>query len=139
MKTFYTERDIEDLHAAGQTRLEINDDVVLTELAREKAVDLGLRLVPVKQRGSQAEQLLRAFGAHLPSSSNKKPATPTTGPASSIDLELVEQVKAGVIARLGTTEFNGLLDQVIPQIIARVVNNPVSSKPPVPTPKKNHY
>jgi hypothetical protein len=138
MKTFYTERDIEDLHAAGQTRLEVNDDIVLTELAREKAVDLGLRLVPIKQRSSQAEQLLRAFGAHLPASS-KKPATRTTAPASSIDLELVERVKAGVIARLGTTEFNGLLDQVIPQIIARVVNNPASNKQPAPTPKTRDY
>jgi hypothetical protein len=138
MKTFYTERDIEDLHAAGQTQLEINDDVVLTELAREKAVDLGLRLIPIKQRSSQAEQLLRAFGAHLPASS-KNLARTTTGPASSIDLELVERVKTGVIARLGTTEFNGLLDQVIPQIIARVVNNPAPSKQPAPTPKSSDY
>jgi hypothetical protein len=112
---------------------------VLTELAREKAVDLGLRLVPVKQRSSQAEQLLRAFGAHLPASP-KNPARATTGPANSIDLELVERVKAGVIARLGTTEFNGLLDQVIPQIIAQVVNNSSpKNNQAAPAPKSSDY
>ncbi|HEX9926330.1 MAG TPA: hypothetical protein VGD99_26980 [Anaerolineae bacterium] len=138
MKIFYTERDIEDMHAAGQTQLEINDDIVLTELAREKAVGLGLRLVLVKQGSSQAEQLLRAFGAHLPASS-KNPGKATTGPASSIDLELVERVKAGVIARLGTIEFNGLLDQVIPQIIAQVVNNPPPNKQASPAPRSSDY
>jgi hypothetical protein len=138
MKTFYTERDIVDLHAAGQTRLEIDDDIVLTELAREKAVELGLRLVPARQRSSQAEQLLQAFGAHLPGSA-RHPATTTSGPATSIDLKLVERVKAGVIARLGTTEFNGLLDQVLPQVIARVTNNPAPLKQPEATPKPSDY
>jgi hypothetical protein len=32
-KTFYTERDIEDLHQRGIKSININDNVVLTELA----------------------------------------------------------------------------------------------------------
>ena len=45
MKIFYTERDIEDMHRSGLSRLEVHDDVVLTDLAREKAVALGIALV----------------------------------------------------------------------------------------------
>ena len=50
MKTFYTERDIEDMHAAGVTEIEIDDDVVLTEVAREKAIVLGLLLKRVESK-----------------------------------------------------------------------------------------
>jgi hypothetical protein len=49
---------------------------------------------------------------------------PELGPgkatSSAVDHDLVEQVKVGVIARLGTTAYNGLLDQVIPQVLAQL-------------------
>jgi hypothetical protein len=44
-KEFYTERDIEDMVKRGILSLEINDNVVLTDLAYEKANRLGMRLV----------------------------------------------------------------------------------------------
>jgi hypothetical protein len=44
-KQFYTERDIEDLAARGVFTLTVCDDVVLTELAYEKAERLGVKLV----------------------------------------------------------------------------------------------
>jgi len=44
-KVFYTEKDIEDLFARGVMTLEVNDQVVLTELAYEKAKRLGLKLL----------------------------------------------------------------------------------------------
>ena len=44
-KTFYTEHDIEDMVKRGVQSLVLNDDVVLTELAYEKAGRLGLKLV----------------------------------------------------------------------------------------------
>jgi L-fuculose-phosphate aldolase len=45
-KTFYTDRDIEELVEKGATSLIINDsNVVLTDLAYEKANKLGLRLI----------------------------------------------------------------------------------------------
>ena len=43
-KTFYTESDIIDFHNQGKTHLEVTDDVVLTELAYEKAKKLGFQL-----------------------------------------------------------------------------------------------
>ena len=47
MKQFYTVRDIEDMHAAGVVEIETHDDVVLTDVAREKAIALGMHLKPV--------------------------------------------------------------------------------------------
>ena len=44
-KIFYTERDIDDLFNSGTRSLQVTDDVVLTELAYEKAKRLGLQLV----------------------------------------------------------------------------------------------
>jgi hypothetical protein len=43
-KTFYTERDIEDLAKRGVISLVVDDDVVLTDLARDKAMRLGIEL-----------------------------------------------------------------------------------------------
>ena len=44
-KIFYTEKDIEDMVKQGILSLEMNDNVVLTDLAYEKANRLGMRLV----------------------------------------------------------------------------------------------
>ena len=43
-KTFFTERDIEDMFQRGTHSISITDDVVLTELAYEKAKKLGMEL-----------------------------------------------------------------------------------------------
>ena len=44
-KTFYTDRDIEDLVKQGIQSLIVDDDVVLTDLAYDKAHRLGLELL----------------------------------------------------------------------------------------------
>src|SRR5512137_2001518 len=44
-KEFYTERDIEDMFKRGILSLQVNDNVVLTELAYEKANRLGMQLL----------------------------------------------------------------------------------------------
>ena len=126
MKTFYTERDISDMHANGVTEIEIDDDVVLTELAREKAIALGLKMKLVAQRSGQPNSLPRLAVAPQmqlppamvgPSSPLPAPAAP---PPPSAPADLAAQVKSAVIARLGTTAHNDLLDQVIPQVLARL-------------------
>ncbi|MBK8047227.1 MAG: hypothetical protein IPK16_08965 [Anaerolineales bacterium] len=91
-KVFYTERDIEDMHARGVTQLDVNDDVVITDVAREKAMKLGIRL----QRAQP--------GARLPQPN---------------DEALVQQVKAAVVARLGDQRVDpALLDAVIRRVMA---------------------
>jgi len=101
-KTFYTERDIADLYAAGTTQLRVDESVILTDLAREKAEALGMHLTTA---ASQPD-------APAPFS----PLAAPTGPS----IDLVAQVKARVIARLGTNQYNDVLDEVIPQVLARL-------------------
>lgn len=88
-KTFYTERDIVDLASRGVTSLELNDDVVLTDLAREVALKRGVRLV-------------RANDQH---------------PEDGDQAELIHRVKAAVIARLGDQVDAKLLDSVVINVV----------------------
>lgn len=125
MKTFYTERDITDMHARGVTEIEVDDNVVLTDLAREKAISLGVKMKLVSQRSGQPDALPRlavASQIQLPPAVNgpaAKPA-PATSPAATSQTDVAAQVKAAVIARLGTSAHNDLLDQIIPQVLARL-------------------
>lgn len=91
-KVFYTERDIEDLHARGVTSLDVHDDVVLTDLARERALKLGVRLLRVQP------------AAHV---------------EDRADATLFHRVKAAVLARLGDQAVDpALLDAVITRVLA---------------------
>ncbi len=47
-KTFYTDHDIEDLVKRGIMSLTLNDNIVLTDLAYEKAKRLGMSLITAK-------------------------------------------------------------------------------------------
>lgn len=105
MKTFYTERDIVDMHRAGVTEIEISDDVILTALARDKAADLGITLTSVE----------------IAAPPSPPPASPAAGQGSTLsEADIIARVKAGVIAKMGTTAYNDLLDQIIPQVLARL-------------------
>ena len=64
-KTFYTQRDIEDLVAQGTTSLTLNDDVVLTDVARERAAELGLTLLDGPTAGQPSTGLAAIHGAIL--------------------------------------------------------------------------
>jgi len=95
-KTFYTERDIQDLANRGVTTLEVNDDVVLTDLAREQALKRGLQLV------------------------SKKAVRPDVPSPARQDAELMERVKAAVIARLGDEVDHKLLETVVTRVMAEM-------------------
>jgi hypothetical protein len=96
-KSFYTERDIVDLVQRGVTTLEVNDNVVLTDLARDEALKRGLRLVA------------------------QKPAA-ATAPADDTD-ELIHRVKAAVLARLGEQVDAQMLDSVVTKVVKDVTGN----------------
>jgi hypothetical protein len=135
MKTFYTVRDIEDMHAAGVAEIEIHDDVVLTDVAREKAISLGMRLRPADSedgirpggpapRASSASSRVitsAVAGAlsHPPPAPLATPSRPQAGAGTSQN-ELVGKIKAAVAARLGTDRYNDVLDQIIPQVMAQL-------------------
>lgn len=93
-KIFYTERDIEELHARGVTSLDVHDDVVLTDLARERALRLGVRLERVK---------------------------PNAHPADAPDEVLIHRVKAAVLAQLGGRWVDpDVLDGIVRRVVAEV-------------------
>lgn len=93
-KIFYTERDIEDLHARSVTSIEIHDDVVLTDLARERALKLGMRLERVK------------------------PNAPLVEAPNEV---LIHRVKAAVLAQLGGRWIDpDLLDAVVRRVVTEM-------------------
>jgi hypothetical protein len=134
MKQFYTVRDIEDMHAAGVVDIETHDDVVLTDVAREKAIALGMRLNPVEpsKDGTPDSVMPRmadmAQTKTMPATVDAMPRTPdslSSAPAlpqkksGAASVDRVIKIKAAVVARLGTDKYNDLLDKIIPQVMAQ--------------------
>jgi len=134
MKQFYTVRDIEDMHAAGVVEIETHDDVVLTDVAREKAITLGMRLNPVEtakdsRQGTPMPRMAVAAqtkttpvttGAmqRTPDSLTSTPALHQANSDAAI-VDRVREIKAAVVARLGTDKYNDLLDKIIPQVMSQ--------------------
>lgn len=133
-KIFYTEHEIEDLYKSGVTRLEINDNVVLTGLAYEKAVRLGMQLVQPSEQVSDAPvrpYLSKVFGNPAPPT-NLLPHDPSPypisnfGTARSIHTEMVQpsdlsaRIKNAVIAKLGSNVDQALLDIIIRRVLDQV-------------------
>ena len=98
-KTIYTDRDIDDLARRGVKELAITADVYLTDLARERAEKLGLTL-----RASQA-----IGGA----------PGPINLPRENTE-ELVTQVKADVIAKLGSQVDAALIERIVRRVVGQL-------------------
>mgnify|MGYP000955137834 CR=1 FL=1 len=113
-KRFYTERDIEDMAARGEYSLTVTEDVVLTEVAFEKAERLGVKLI-------QPHQLPPAAPIRPYLSDSIKPVSQVTsasvGPAQNDDLR--QRIRVAVKTKLGDQVDDTLLDT----IITRVLNN----------------
>lgn len=111
-KTFYTERDIDDLIARGVTSIEVNDNVVLTDLALERAMKLGIK---IHRREFPAPQ------ATYSPSVNTYAAYPREAPRPSVsDVELKQKIKSAVLARLNGHVDEALLDAVIARVLAEM-------------------
>jgi len=106
-KTFITERDIDDLMARGITSIDVTDDLVLTDLAVERAFRLGITLKRVEASAppqavfSQSVNLVAAFPRE-----------------SSSDAELVQKIKTLVLARLDGQVDTAILDAVVARVVA---------------------
>ena len=135
MKQFYTVRDIEDMHAAGVVDIETHDDVVLTDVAREKAIALGMHLNPVEptndgHQGPGLPRMAVATGTTNPPAAGSAGLTPTAAPSTppapsqasigTASPDRVMKIKAAVVARLGTDKYNDLLDKIIPQVMSQI-------------------
>jgi hypothetical protein len=113
-KQFYTERDIEDLAARGVLTLTMGDDVVLTELAYERAERLGVKLI-------QPHQLSPASPVRPYLSEPVAPAKPCKKPAPSLkeDEALRQRIRMAVKGKLG----DEIDPQLLETIITRVLDN----------------
>jgi hypothetical protein len=139
-KEFYTEKDIEDLIKRGIRSLQITENVVLTELAYEKAKRLDLQLItdradhppaaPVRPYISeqQTRRSVSTVGPDAPVvGSQLKPASPSTvreTPAGSSpgekESDIEKRIRSAVIARLGNQVDAKLLDNIIHRVVKGV-------------------
>lgn len=109
-KTFYTERDIDDLRARGVDSIEVNDNIVMTDLAIERAMKHGIK---INRRELSAPQ------ASYSPSVNTYAAYPRETPRESAsEAELKQRIKSAVLARLNGQVDEQLLDAVISRVLA---------------------
>jgi hypothetical protein len=109
-KIFYTERDIDDLKARGVDSIDVTDNVVLTDLAVERAMKHGMKI--------NRRELSSPQATYSPSV-NTYAAYPREAPRESTsDAELKQKIKTAVLARLNGQVDERLLDAVITRVLA---------------------
>jgi hypothetical protein len=118
-KTFYTERDIEDLLKKGVKSLIVDDDVVLTDLAYEKARKLGLELLRAVDQPPAAP--VRPYIAK-PVADSSKAASPVGTVATSAPSgdDLHQRVYKASLARLGDSVDPKLLDVIVRRVLSSI-------------------
>jgi len=126
-KVFYTERDIEDMFKRGVMSLEVGDNVVLTEMAYEKAGSLGMKLVtdkpdnppcaPIRPYISRVHQPSVVTPPEAPSiaCANSPESGLQAGRAEGPDLQ--QRIRDAVIARLGDQVDSSLLNVIIKRVL----------------------
>ncbi len=118
-KIFYTERDIEDMVRRGERSLEIDDDVVLTDLAYEQARRMGMQLV--QSHDSPPAAPVRPYINKQAGGGGKTAAAPPSfagSPPSGRLAAIQARVKAAVKARLGDQVEDATLERIIRRVAA---------------------
>ena len=108
-KTFITERDVDDLKARGVASIDLTDNVVMTDLAIERAMRYEIKINRVTQG--------LAPKASFSPSVNIYAAYPRDA-AASADPDLKQKIKAAVLARLDGQVDPALLDAVITRVLS---------------------
>jgi hypothetical protein len=118
-KTFYTEKDIEDLVRSGRLVLEVDENVVLTDLAYEKANRLGLRLEQARPENPPCAPV-RPYIAQSAAAAIAGPA-PTSSPIPATPLadndDLRQRIRLAVTAKLGSQVDPQLLELIITRVL----------------------
>jgi hypothetical protein len=125
-KEFYTEKDIEDMFKRGAMSLEINENVVLTELAYEKARRMGMKLLrdkpdnppsaPVRPYITQKQCSCAVAPAAAVASPTLLADGPPAGAAAQKSTQ--QRIRDAVVARLGSQVDASLLDVIIKRVMA---------------------
>ena len=130
-KTFYTEHDIEDLVKRGIQSLIVDDDVVLTDLAYEKARRLGLELLrqddkppaaPERPYIAKTQMVSVRSPQKTASKTSAPPAAPPAATGSGVEGgdDMHTRVRDAVIARLGDSVDPKLLDTIIQRVLKSI-------------------
>lgn len=125
-KEFYTEKDIEDLFKRGIKSLQITENIVLTELAYEKAKRLDFQLITDRADNPPAAPV-RPYLSEPPTRQTTHvkpivaPASPIamtpTKPTPSNASDVEKRIRSAVIARLGNQVDAKLLDNIIHRVV----------------------
>src|SRR5688572_24314800 len=125
-KEFYTEKDIEDLFQRGIRSLQVTENVVLTELAYEKANRLDFQLITDRADNPPAAPVR----PYISEPQTPRPASTNPGvtaevpslpqPTSSDAKEIENRIRSAVIARLGNQVDAKLLDTIIHRVVKNV-------------------
>ena len=114
-KTFYTDHDIEDMVKRGVQSLVLNDDVVLTERAYEKANRLGLKLVHSIDTPPSAP--VRPYIAQPVAPKQTPAAAQSEVYTAASQAGLKQRIKEAVVTRLGNQVDATLLDTIIDRVL----------------------
>jgi hypothetical protein len=120
-KEFYTEKDIEDLFHRGIRSLQLNENVVLTELAYEKAQRLNFQLI-TDRAGTTSAALMRPYLSETPLPQPAVAPAPESQlkPAQSSPNDIEKRIRSAVIAKLGNQVDAKLLDSIIHRVVKGV-------------------
>jgi hypothetical protein len=126
-KEFYTEKDIEDLFKRGIRSLQVTENVVLTELAYEKARRLDFQLITDRADNPPAapvrpyisEQQTRRPVPTVSSAAPVVEAQPKPTAAQG-DSDIEKRIRSAVMARLGNQVDAKLLDNIIHRVVKGV-------------------
>ena len=111
-KIFYTERDIDDMKARGLTSIEVTDNIVMTDLALERAMRYEMKINRIEQSAPKA--------TYSPSVNTHAAYQRETPLESASDGELKLKIKSAVLARLNGQVDSALLDAVITRVLAGI-------------------
>jgi len=108
-KIFYTERDIDDMKQRGITSIDVTDNVVLTDLALERAMKYEMKINRSEQSAPKATyspsvNMYAAYSREVPRE-------------SAADAELKQRIKSAVLAKLDGQVDGTLLDAVITRVL----------------------
>jgi len=129
-KTFYTEHDIVDLVNKGIKSLVVDDDIVLTDLAYEKARRLGLELLresdqppaaPIRPYIAKSQSTsLSGTGKSDDGNRRSTPASPAQIKEPAKDEDLQQKVFKAAQARLGGSVDPKLLETIVQRVIKSI-------------------
>lgn len=108
-KIFYTERDIDDLKARGITSIDLADNVVLTDLALERAMRHEMKINRSESAAPKA--------TYSPSVNTHAAYKREAPPESASNAELKQKIKSMVLAKLDGQVDGPLLDAVITRVL----------------------